>query len=92
MDELPPARDGRDARPCDLRAGFASFLAVRGQVDIEGKLRTRKWADKDGVDHYTTEIVGSSLLMLGGKRKEGAPEAEPKGQDEGGYVDDDIPF
>lgn len=33
-------------------------------VLIKGSNRTRKWQDKGGVDHYTTEIVVSELIML----------------------------
>ena len=33
---------------------------------IEGRLKTRKWQDKDGQDHYTTEVVADSLQLLGG--------------------------
>lgn len=36
-------------------------------VYIEGRLRTRKWTDKAGVEKYTTEIVADSMQMLGGK-------------------------
>ena len=36
-----------------------------GQVYIEGRLRTRKWQDKDGQDRYTTEINGDVFQMLG---------------------------
>lgn len=43
------------------------YLKKGNQVYIEGKLRTRKWQDKDGVDRYTTEIVGETLQMLGRK-------------------------
>ncbi|NRF71420.1 single-stranded DNA-binding protein [Aquincola sp. S2] len=68
------------------------YLIKGSQVDIEGKLRTRKFTDKDGIERYTTEIVATNLLMLGGKRKEGAPEGEGSGNDDGGYVDDDHPF
>lgn len=35
----------------------------------EGKLKTRKWTDKDGVDKYTTEIVCDKLQLLGGKQQ-----------------------
>jgi single-strand DNA-binding protein len=45
-------------------------------VYIEGRLRTRKWTDKDGVDKYTTEIVADSMQMLGGKV--GAGEQAPR--------------
>ena len=37
------------------------------QIYIEGKLQTRKWADKSGQDHYTTEIIADQMQMLGGK-------------------------
>ena len=52
------------------------FLHKGSQVGIEGKLRTRKWTDKkDGIDRYTTEIVGSELQMLGKKPVSGAQSA-----------------
>jgi single-strand DNA-binding protein len=40
------------------------FLDKGSRVYLEGKLRTRKWQDKKGVDRYTTDIVGSELKML----------------------------
>ena len=41
----------------DRRAEVASDLLKKGsQCYLEGYLRTRKWADKDGVDRYTTEV------------------------------------
>lgn len=41
------------------------YLKKGNQVYIEGKLRTRKWQDKEGNDRYTTEIVGDNMQMLG---------------------------
>lgn len=38
---------------------------------IEGRLKTRKWQDKDGQDRYTTEVVAESLQLLGGSGGEG---------------------
>ena len=37
------------------------------QIYIEGKLQTRKWSDKNGQDHYTTEIIADQMQMLGSK-------------------------
>lgn len=37
------------------------------QIYIEGKLQTRKWTDKNGQDHYTTEIIADQMQMLGSK-------------------------
>jgi single-strand DNA-binding protein len=45
----------------------AEYLRKGSQVYVEGKLRTRKWQDKQGNDRYTTEIIGDNMQMLGGK-------------------------
>jgi single-strand DNA-binding protein len=45
----------------------AEYLRKGSQVYIEGRLRTRKWQDKEGRDRYTTEIVGNEMQMLGGR-------------------------
>ena len=42
------------------------YLKKGAPVYIEGRLQTRKW-EKDGVTRYTTEIIGDSMQMLGGK-------------------------
>ncbi|HEY4542710.1 MAG TPA: single-stranded DNA-binding protein [Noviherbaspirillum sp.] len=44
------------------------YLKKGSQVYIEGKLRTRKWADKEGVERYTTEIVADTMQMLGSRQ------------------------
>ena len=41
------------------------YVGKGKEVDIEGKLTTRSWEDKDGVKRYSTEVVCSELLMLG---------------------------
>ena len=45
----------------------AEYLRKGSQVYIEGKLRTRKWQDKEGHDRYTTEIIADEMQMLGGR-------------------------
>ena len=45
----------------------AEYLRKGSQVYIEGKLRTRKWQDRDGNDRYTTEIIADQMQMLGGR-------------------------
>jgi single-strand DNA-binding protein len=45
----------------------AEYLRKGSQVFIEGKLRTRKWQDKQGNDRFTTEIVADNMQMLGGR-------------------------
>ena len=46
------------------------------QIYIEGKLQTRKWSDKSGQDHYTTEIIADQMQMLGGKEDRGQRERQ----------------
>ncbi|MBU2854561.1 single-stranded DNA-binding protein [Acidithiobacillus ferriphilus] len=63
----------------------------KGQlVYIAGKIRTRKW-EKDGTDHYTTEIVANEMKMLSKKDGSAADASEqaarPMEDD-----DTDIPF
>jgi single-strand DNA-binding protein len=73
------------------------YLRKGSQVYIEGRLRTRKWQDREGHDRYTTEIVADQMQMLGGRggapamagaeapRPASAASPEPE-------FDDDIPF
>jgi single-strand DNA-binding protein len=53
----------------------AEYLRKGSQVYIEGRLRTRKWQDKEGRDRYTTEIVANEMQMLGGRGGAGAATA-----------------
>ncbi|WP_341744821.1 single-stranded DNA-binding protein [Azonexus hydrophilus] len=52
--------DGKLAEICQ------QYLKKGSHVLVEGKIKTRKWQDKDGQDRYTTEIKGMDLKMLGG--------------------------
>jgi single-strand DNA-binding protein len=52
----------------------AEYLRKGSQVYVEGKLRTRKWQDKQGNDRFTTEIIADNMQMLGA-RAGGAPAA-----------------
>ena len=45
----------------------AEYLRKGSQVYIEGKIRTRKWQDKEGKDRYTTEVIADEMQMLGGR-------------------------
>jgi single-strand DNA-binding protein len=54
------------------------YLHKGSQVYVEGRIRTRKWQDRDGHDRYTTEIVANDMQMLGGRGGATAPmEPEP---------------
>jgi single-strand DNA-binding protein len=43
------------------------YLRKGSAIYVEGRLRTRKWQDKEGKERSTTEIEGNELKMLGGK-------------------------
>ena len=77
------------------------YLTKGSQIYVEGRIRTRKWQDKEGQDRYTTEIVAGIMQMLGGRRN--APDgsnssAEPLHsgplQQASGFdgMDEDIPW
>jgi single-strand DNA-binding protein len=66
----------------------AEYLRKGSQVYIEGRLRTRKWQDKEGRDRYTTEIVGNEMQMLGGRGgAAGSAPGAPSGGYAGGYAE-----
>ena len=63
----------------DRLAEIAGEYLKKGRsVYVEGRLKTRKWQDKDGVEKYTTEIIAEEMKMLGGREGMGG------GADEGG--------
>ncbi|MDE2401905.1 MAG: single-stranded DNA-binding protein [Burkholderiales bacterium] len=43
------------------------YLKKGSACYVEGRLKTRKWQDKDGKDNYTTEIVADQMQLLGGR-------------------------
>jgi single-strand DNA-binding protein len=49
------------------------YLKKGSQVYVEGRLRTRKWQDKEGQERYTTEIVAERMQMLGSRAGSGQP-------------------
>lgn len=43
------------------------YLKKGSQIYVEGRLQTRKWQGQDGQEHYTTEILGEEMHMLGSR-------------------------
>ena len=58
------------------------YLKKGRSIYVEGRLKTRKWQDKDGVDKYTTEIVADQMQMLGSR--EGMGDGGGSGSGSGG--------
>lgn len=74
-----------------------SYLDKGSKVFIEGQLETRKWADKEGRDQYTTEVVlrpyRGELTMLDGRGGASASSGSSEGfSDNGGYSSGSSPF
>ena len=73
------------------------YLKKGSSVYVEGRLQTRKWEDKEGIDRWTTEINIFELQMLGKKGEgDGGGNREPRPpQDDAPETfeaDDDLPF
>jgi len=63
----------------DRLAEIAGEYLKKGRpVYVEGRLKTRKWQDKEGQERYTTEIIAESMQLLGSRDGGG-------GGDTGGY-------
>ena len=64
------------------------FVRKGTQLYIEGRLRTRKYTDRNGQEKYTTEINVDTLQLLGRRESDGAGDGGYQGggyQRQGGY-------
>lgn len=80
---------------------LGEFAHKGSRIYVEGRLQTRKWEDKQGVEKYTTEIIVNNMVLLdahgatenegGNEQRAPKPPKQPSPQaDED--LDDDIPF
>jgi single-strand DNA-binding protein len=60
------------------------YLKKGSSIYVEGRLKTRKWQDKEGVEKTTTEIVVDQMQMLGGKSGMGGGGGGASSDDMGG--------
>ncbi len=81
---------GRTAAAC------AQHLEVGRQVLVRGRLRTRSWTDRQGVQRWSTEVLADRVIFLGrGAKRTSEPTGEvdaPPPEDAPAGADDDIPF
>ena len=56
------------------------YLRKGRSVYIEGRIKTRKYTDKDGVEKYATDIIASEMQMLGARDDQGEQEQAPRQQ------------
>ena len=81
---------------------LAPYLTKGSLVSVEGKWRTRKWTDKNGVERWSTECHVRDIELRGGGKRDGSSSATGGGGDDyqqnapdNGYStggEDDIPF
>ena len=80
----------------------AQYLKKGSLVYLEGRIQSRKYTGKDGIERTAFEIIASEMKMLGGKAEGGEGQhnpppppqarqqtAAPVPQDD---IDDDVPF
>ena len=87
--------------------GLHKIIAKGNRIFVEGRLQTRTWEDKAGQKRYSTEVVATNVILLGGPAGAGRPRAgddsPPPPSDDyapadnggggtSGMGDDDIPF
>jgi len=89
---------GKSAELC------GEYLNKGDLVRIEGSNRTRKWEDKEGNTHYTTEVHARQVGFLSPRKKSKAdaeleqsetlPSAEQEANEvfNHNYSDEDVPF
>ena len=83
------------------------YLKKGRSVYVEGRLETRKWTDKSGVERYTTDIIATDMKMLGSRAGSGSLESPPEHEEDSSMpsrpsstkgpsgfddMEDDIPF
>jgi single-strand DNA-binding protein len=72
------------------------YLKKGALVMIEGRIQNRSYDDKNGVKRYTSEIVASTMKMLGGKQEGGHEHQPSAGQSTSNIqdhnMDEDVPF
>jgi single-strand DNA-binding protein len=61
------------------------YLKKGSSVYVEGRLQTRKYTDKDGIERYATDIIAENMQMLGGRQGMGGGDSNGGGDDMGGY-------
>jgi single-strand DNA-binding protein len=72
------------------------YLKKGSAVYVQGRMQTRKWTNKEGVDQYTTEIIADRMQMLGGRDSGTSAVQDEKPNEQNGVNSfddsDSIPF
>lgn len=66
------------------------YLHKGSKIYVEGRLQTRSWEDQNGQKHYSTEVVGTNMIMLDSKSQDTTIE-EPEPQENAIPKPDKVP-
>lgn len=67
----------------------SQHLRKGSQVYVEGRIKTKKWTDKDGIERYMTQVEATEMKMLGKRERDDSQ--VPQGSTVAD-LEDDIPF
>ena len=76
---------------------IGQYVKKGQQLYVEGRLQSRKWQDKDGIEKYSTDIISDNFTFVGSK-SDSSDAFTPKTQDNNDFSnqdiikDEDIPF
>ena len=76
---------------------IGQYVKKGQQLYVEGRLQTRKWQDKDGIEKFSTDIISDNFTFVGSK-SDSSDAFTPKSQDNNDFSnqdiikDEDIPF
>lgn len=69
------------------------YLHKGSPVCVEGRLRTRKWQDKSGIERWTTEIICENLQLLSSRgASSSGSTSEEKPAQTNAPANEDVPF
>jgi single-strand DNA-binding protein len=77
---------------------IGQYVRKGQQLYVEGRLQTRKWQDKDGIEKYSTDIISDNFTFVGSKADASDNFGSQKSQDNNDFSnqdiikDEDIPF
>jgi single-strand DNA-binding protein len=70
----------------------AQYLQKGRQVYVEGRLKSSKYTDKDGVEKVSVEVVASNVVFLAGGGDDKGGKSKPAAPPAGGGAEEDLPF
>ena len=77
---------------------IGQYVRKGQQLYVEGRLQTRKWQDKDGIEKYYTDVISDNFTFVGSKADTSDNFGSQKSQDNNDFSnqdiikDEDIPF